>query len=33
MKTTSWIIVAVVGALTLVGTIASLGIAYGSSRD
>jgi len=33
MKTASWIIVAVVGVLTLVGSIASLGIAYGSSRD
>jgi len=33
MKTASWIIVAAVGALTLVGRIASLGIACGSSRD
>jgi hypothetical protein len=33
MKTASWIIIAVVGALTLVGSLASLGIAYGSSRD
>ena len=33
MKTASWIIVAIVGVLTLVGSIVSLGIAYGSSRD
>ena len=33
MKTASWIVVTVAGALTLVGSLASLGIAYGSSRD
>ena len=33
MKTASWIILVVVGALTLLGSLASLGIAYGSARD
>jgi hypothetical protein len=33
MKTASWIILAVVGALTLLGSFVSLGIAYGSPRD
>lgn len=33
MKTASWIILVVVGALTLVGSVGSLGIAYGSAQD
>ena len=33
MKTASWIILGVVGTLTLLGSLASLGIAYGSVRD
>jgi hypothetical protein len=33
MKTASWIILVVVGALTLLGGLASLGVAYGSARD
>lgn len=33
MKTASWIILVVAGALTLLGSFASSGIAYGSNRD
>jgi hypothetical protein len=33
MKTASWIILVVVGALTLLGSLFSLGLAYGSARD
>ena len=33
MKTASWIILVVVGALTLLGSLVSLGFAYGSARD
>jgi hypothetical protein len=33
MKTASWIILVVVGALTLLGSLGSLGLAYGSARD
>ncbi len=33
MKTASWIILLVVGALMLLGSFVSLGIAYGSARD
>jgi len=33
MKTASWIILVVVGALTLVGSLGSLGIAYGPAQD
>jgi hypothetical protein len=33
MKTASWIILVVVGALTLLGSLVSLGVAYGSARD
>ena len=33
MKTASWIILVVVGALTLLGNLVSLGIAYGSALD
>ena len=33
MKTASWIILVVVGALTLLGSLVSLSIAYGSDRD
>lgn len=33
MKTASWIILVVVGALTLLGSFGSLAIAYGSGRD
>jgi hypothetical protein len=33
MKTASWIILVVVGALTLLGSLVSLGIAYGSARN
>ena len=33
MKTASWIILVVVGTLTLLGSLASLGIAYGTVRD
>lgn len=33
MKTASWIILAVAGALTLLGGLASLGVAYGSAQD
>jgi hypothetical protein len=33
MKTASWILLVVVGVLTLLGSLVSLGIAYGSSRD
>ena len=33
MKTASWIILVVAGALTLLGSLASLGVAYGSSQD
>jgi hypothetical protein len=33
MKRTSWIILVVVGALTLLGSLFSLGLAYGSASD
>jgi hypothetical protein len=33
MKTASWILLAVVGALTLLGSIGSSAIAYGTDRD
>jgi len=33
MKTASWIILVAVGALMLLGSLVSLGIAYGSARD
>ena len=33
MKTASWIILVVVGALMLLGSLFSLGVAYGSVRD
>ena len=33
MKTASWIILLIVGALTLLGSLVSLGLAYGSDRD
>lgn len=33
MKTASWIILVVVGTLTLAGSLGSLGIAYGSTQD
>src|SRR5512146_2025546 len=33
MKTASWIILVVVGALMLIGSLVSLGIAYGTARD
>ncbi len=33
MKTASWIILVTVGTLTLIGSLVSLGIAYGSARD
>ena len=33
MKTASWIILVVAGALTLLGGLVSLGVAYGSARD
>src|SRR2546425_6993810 len=33
MKTASWIILVVAGALTLLGSLVSLGVAYGSDRD
>src|SRR5437879_2347278 len=33
MKTASWIILVVVGALTLLGSLFSLGLAYSSARD
>ncbi len=33
MKKASWIILVVVGALTLLGSLFSLGLAYGSARD
>jgi hypothetical protein len=33
MKTASWIILVVVGALTLLGSLVSLGLAYGSAQD
>ena len=33
MKTASWIILVVVGGLTLLGSLFSLGLAYGSDRD
>ncbi len=33
MKTASWILLAVVGALTLLGSVGSLAIAYGTDRD
>jgi hypothetical protein len=33
MKTASWIILAVVGALMLLGSLISLSIAYGTARD
>jgi hypothetical protein len=33
MKKASWIILVVVGALTLVGSLGSLGVAYGSAQD
>jgi hypothetical protein len=33
MKTASWIILVVVGALTLLGSLASMGRAYGSASD
>jgi hypothetical protein len=33
MKTASWIILLVVGALTLLGNLVSLGIAYGTALD
>ena len=33
MKTASWILLAVVGSLTLFGSVASLVVAYGTERD
>ena len=33
MKTAGWIILAIVGALTLLGSLFSLGLAYSSDRD
>jgi hypothetical protein len=33
MKTASWVLLALVGALTLLGSFVSLGIAYGTDRD
>ena len=33
MKTASWIILLIVGALMVLGSLASLGVAYGSTRD
>jgi hypothetical protein len=33
MKTASWIILVLVGALMLLGSLVSLGVAYGSDRD
>ena len=33
MKTASWIILLIVGALMLLGSLVSLGVAYGSARD
>jgi hypothetical protein len=33
MKTASWIILVVIGALTLLGSLVSLSLAYGSARD
>ena len=33
MKTASWILLVTVGTLTLLGSLVSLGIAYGSARD
>ena len=33
MKTASWILLTIVGALTLLGSLGSLGIAYGTDRD
>ena len=33
MKTASWVLLSLAGALTLSGSLASLGIAYGSDRD
>ena len=33
MKTASWVLLAVAGALTLLGSLASLGVAYGTDRD
>src|SRR5574341_1490306 len=33
MKTASWILLAVAGVLTMLGSLASLGIAYGSVED
>ncbi len=33
MKTASWIVLVAVGALMLLGSLVSLGIAYGSARD
>jgi hypothetical protein len=33
MKKASWIILAVIGALMLLGSLVSLGIAYGTTRD
>src|SRR5215510_6810942 len=33
MKTASWILLAVVGLLTLLGSVVSLAIAYGTERD
>jgi hypothetical protein len=33
MKTASWVILLVIGALTLLGSLVSLGLAYGSAQD
>ncbi len=33
MKTASWILLAIVGALTVLASLASVGIAYGTDRD
>ena len=33
MKTASWILLAIVGVLTLLGSLASLAVAYGTDRD
>ena len=33
MKTASWVILVVVGALTLLGSVVSLGLAYSSAQD
>jgi len=33
MKTASWVILLVAGALTLLGSLVSLGLAYSSARD